>query len=214
MSLKELDLADSQKLFEMLAGGAKPADIFDTFAPDDNNIDTIEAGVKFDPKDSDNIVFKMLRTLGKDIPDPPDLDKMADELPPDAPKVMRELLKTEPITAIATIKVGRDGSLDGFGFSKNEKKSDNKKLGIEDLIGSLTGEEGSKSPSLPNLGGLGGLLGSLVNAATADMNSTGDKLSLKIGRISIKGGNGSPVNIGVEDVEISGEFPISVDIGD
>ena len=123
MSLKELNLDESQKLFEMLAGGAKPADIFDTFAPDDDDIDTIEAGVKFDPKDENNIVYKMLRTLGKDVPDPPDLEKMEEQLPPNAPKVMRELLKTEPITAIATIKVGRDGSLDGFGFDSGKKKN-------------------------------------------------------------------------------------------
>tara|TARA_B100001057_G_scaffold382383_1_gene388414 strand:+ start:406 stop:1041 length:636 start_codon:yes stop_codon:yes gene_type:complete len=205
MSLKELNLDESQKLFEMLAGGAKPADIFDTFAPDDDDIDTIEAGVKFDPKDENNIVYKMLRTLGKDVPDPPDLEKMEEQLPPNAPKVMRELLKTEPITAIATIKVGRDGSLDGFGFDSGKKKN-GERLSIEDLIGKLTGDSGD-GPKMPKLNGLGGLLGSLAEAASNGVAPSGDMLTIKVGRISIKGGNGSPVNIGVEDVEISAPAP-------
>jgi len=205
MSLKELNLDDSQKLFEMLAGGAKPADIFDTFAANDDAIDTIEAGVKFDPKDDDNIVYKMLRTLGKDVPEPPDLDKMGEALPPDAPKIMRELLKTEPITAIATIKVGRDGSLDGFGFSKkNKTEDDSGGMGIADLMGKLTGgPEGGR----PNLPPLGDLINGLLKGVSGDMQRSSDMLTLKVGRISIKGGNGSPVNIGVEDVEISTPAP-------
>jgi len=207
MSHKELDLADSQKLFEMLAGGAKPADIFDTFAPDDDDIDTIEAGIKFDPKDEENIVYKMLCTMGKDVPDPPDFEKMEAQLPPDAPAVMRELLKTEPITAIATIKVGRDGSLDGFGFGKDEAKREGGGLNIEELMGKLTGGPSGK----PNLPPLGDLLGGLLKGVSADMQSTSDMLTIKVGRISIKGGNGSPVNIGVEDVEITTPPPYESD---
>ena len=204
MSHKELDLADSQKLFEMLAGGAKPADIFDTFAPNDDDIDTIEAGVKFDPKDDDNIVYKMLRTMGKDVPDPPDMDKMEEALPPGAPKIMRELLKTEPITAIATIKVGRDGSVDGFGFGEKNEGDKGEGMGIADLMGKLTGgPEGSKQ----NLPPLGDLIGGLLKGVSGDMQRSSDMLTLKVGRISIKGGNGSPVNIGVEDVEITAPAP-------
>ena len=205
MSHKELDLADSQKLFEMLAVGAKPADIFDTFAPNDDDIDTIEAGVKFDPKDDDNIVYKMLRAMGKDIPDPPDMDKMEEALPPSAPKIMRELLKTEPITTIATIKVGRDGTIDGFGFDEKKNEGDKGEgMGIADLMGKLTGgPKGSKQ----NLPPLGDLIDGLLKGVSGDMQRSSDMLTLKVGRISIKGGNGSPVNIGVEDVEITAPAP-------
>jgi len=203
MSLKELDIVESQKLFEMLAGGAKPEDIFDTFAPNDDNIDIIEAGVKFNPKDEDNIVYKMLRTLGKDVPGPSDISKMEEQLSSDAPKIMRELLKTEPVMAIATIKVGRDGSLDGFGFGKGEAKSEGGGLNIEALMGKLTGGP-SDSPNLPPLGDL---ISGLLRGVSGDMKSTGDMLTVKVGRISIKGGNGSPVNIGVEDVEITAPAP-------
>ena len=198
MSLKELNSIESQKLFEMLANGAKPADIFETFAPDDNDIDTLEASVQFDPKDKDNIVYKMLRKLGKEVSDPSEDQGL-----------LGKILKNGGAANTAIIRVGRDGSIDGFGFNKKKNKDNLDSMGLEELLGKITGlpSTGSKAPSFEEL--IDSILRNTAggNATSSSVQNSNGMATLKIGRINIKGGNGAPVNIGIEDVEISTPSP-------
>jgi len=205
----ELDQSDSTQLFHMIVDGARPADIFDTY--DTNNAYYfIEAGIiSNDLHEEGNIVCKVMEKLGGTMPDIPTIPER--DIPMGIGGLEAKLIRQAKPSAIVTIRIGRNGEKEGFGFS-DPMTMDQVMVGID----VETGEAREIDPSspMPNFGGMGGmssempaeikqfltqkLVGLLKNGGVEN-----ERITIKADSVSISGGKEN-VEVKIDGLELSG----------